>query len=61
MPIRTRSGPVSPHGSPINPRCATRLAVAASIATGKTAIIPSPVVLTTVPPEPSMALRRMTS
>ena len=59
--MRTRSGPVSPHGSAISPRCAARLAVAASIAPAKTAIMPSPVVLTTVPPEPSMAPRRMAS
>ena len=48
-PIRTRSGPVAPHGSLTIARSASAAAASASWALAKTAWTPSPVVFTIVP------------
>lgn len=59
--MRTRNGPVSPHGSPCSPSCAAREAFTPAEADGKTAMRPSPVVLMTRPSECSTASRRIAS
>ena len=55
---RTGLAPMAPAA---RSRWAARLAVAASTALPNTAIMPSPVVLTTCPPDASMAARRIAS
>src|SRR5215218_697480 len=59
--MRTRSGPVSPHGSAWSARCASSEAATASHADVNTAMSPSPVIFTTRPPAPSTESRRIAS
>ena len=61
MPMRTRRAPVSRHVSDARANWVAIPAATAPAASRNTAIIPSPVVLTTRPAEASIAPRRMTS
>lgn len=59
--MRTRKGPVSSQASFRSARCASRHALTPSDADGKTAIRPSPVILTTRPFARTTASRKIAS